>query len=62
MTYLPHGKPLIHHLVAIATSIATAFVVSAVIMQDVEAATAYDCVSIKSDSERERNQIQGIAF
>jgi hypothetical protein len=50
MTDLPHGKPLIHHLVAIATSIATAFVVSAVIMQDVEAATAYDCVSIKSDS------------
>jgi hypothetical protein len=38
MTYPSHGKPLIHHLIAIAMSIAAAFFVSAVVMQDAQAA------------------------
>jgi hypothetical protein len=47
MTHLPHGKPLIHHITAIAMAIAAAFIVSVVFMQDAEAATVvqYACVN-----------------
>jgi len=41
MTYPPHGKPLIHHLTAIAMAIAAAFIVSALLIQDAEAATLH---------------------
>jgi hypothetical protein len=39
MTYPSHGKPVIHHLVAIAMSIAAGVVVSALVMQDAQAAS-----------------------
>jgi len=47
MTHLPHGKPLIHHLTAIAMAIAAAIIVSSLLMHDAEAATVvqYACVN-----------------
>jgi hypothetical protein len=39
MTYPPHGKPLTHHLMAIALAIAAAVVVSIVLMHDARAAS-----------------------
>jgi hypothetical protein len=45
MTHLPHRKPLIHHLAAIAMSIAASFVVSTMLVHDAEAAPPYTFTS-----------------